>query len=399
MAAPSPSGPALSGGFATREATEQKAQQQVADEQLLQQWLLTVPDLEAQFRAMNTSGNGKLSRTELVAAVAPFVGGWPDVARLPDALLSSKEVAGRFQSCMTLTALNDLSRRLLEIKFGSAVRLKLTSEAQLKALHGAVYQQGAFCDGCGHEFGAGKGWSVYHGVDIFVPQTGARTQFFDLCKTCGTNQAKLSMLLTANRPKPQFAGAALMLYPHSGRHGFELLQPDPAVPTPTKSLVVKMLQRETTLRNAAATQQLLDSFVNAKEGTTIALQSSTVTRVRNIDAKNLLGNLPQTATCDRDVFEGIKRQVVEEFGLPPSHIDLLRTAESRFPNDKDISDAAVYLKYNRAVQGSLGPGDKVPAQSIQLASLQTGKLCSLYEHLSEGRDAHLPTAIIAGSIT
>ena len=190
-----------------------------------------------------------------------------------------------------------------------------------------------------------------------------------------------------------------MLYPHSGRHGFEMLQPDPVVPTPTKSLVVKMLQRETTLRNAAATQQLLDSFANAKEGTTTALQSSPVTRVRNIDAKNLLGNLPQTATCDRDVFEGIKRQVVEEFGLPPSHIDLLRTAESRFPNDKDISDAAVYLKYNRAVQGSLGPGDKVPAQSIQLASLQTGKLCSLYEHLSEGRDAHLPTAIIAGSIT
>jgi hypothetical protein len=49
-----------------------------------------------------------------------------------------------------------------------------------------------------------------------------------------------------------------MLYEHSGRVGFEALDANPLIPTPPKAIVCAMLRRETELRNAPATQRLLD---------------------------------------------------------------------------------------------------------------------------------------------
>ena len=57
-----------------------------------------------------------------------------------------------------------------------------------------------------------------------------------------------------------------MLYPHSGRHGFESIQPDATVPTPPKEIVCAMLKRETEIRNAMATQQQLDDLNRSGRG-------------------------------------------------------------------------------------------------------------------------------------
>ena len=62
------------------------------------------------------------------------------------------------------------------------------------------------------------------------------------------------------REMEELSAEALMLYPHSGRHGFDDIQPDAAVPTPRKEMVVAMLKRETELRNAAETQAHLDKL-------------------------------------------------------------------------------------------------------------------------------------------
>ena len=60
-------------------------------------------------------------------------------------------------------------------------------------------------------------------------------------------------------------------------------------------------------------------------------------------------------------------------------------------------EAANYLKFNRAVQGAIKDGDPLPAMS--LASLDDGELKPLHQFLAGSTDAHLPVAIIAGSIT
>ena len=62
------------------------------------------------------------------------------------------------------------------------------------------------------------------------------------------------------------ASSALMLFPHSGRNGFDNIQPDPAVPTPPKEVVCAMLKRETELRNAPETQALLDGLRRPRVG-------------------------------------------------------------------------------------------------------------------------------------
>jgi hypothetical protein len=49
-----------------------------------------------------------------------------------------------------------------------------------------------------------------------------------------------------------------MLYEHSGRVGFDNAKANLSVPTPPKEQVCAMLGRETQLRNAPATQRLLD---------------------------------------------------------------------------------------------------------------------------------------------
>lgn len=200
-----------------------------------------------------------------------------------------------------------------------------------------------------------------------------------------------------------------MLFPHSGRVGFEDQLPDQSVPTPAKDVVCAMLRRETELRNAPHTQRALDELDETDdeaEPETLEEAQSVIAKLRaqlkamqrdNNDNSKKEKDLFADLTTDSGVFMAIKAAVVKEFGLAPEAINVLNTAVARFPGDADIVAAANYLTYNRAVQGTLAVGDTVPADTIHLAALD-GNMSTLAEHLATPGD-NRPVAIVAGSIT
>ena len=106
------------------------------------------------------------------------------------------------------------------------------------------------------------------------------------------------------------------------------------------------------------------------------------------------------ALDDAQVFRSIKERVIEEFGLPKEYIDILYSAQSRFPGDPDVINSAGYLKYNRSKQGTLNEGDAVPMHEMPLASLD-GNVFTLAERLEDDPQgpAARPVVIVAGSIT
>ena len=106
-------------------------------------------------------------------------------------------------------------------------------------------------------------------------------------------------------------------------------------------------------------------------------------------------NLTDRLCDDAQVFHSIKERVIQEFHLPKHYVDILYSPQSRFPGDKDITNAAAYLKYNRSKQGSFNEGDVVPMHEMPLASLD-GTVATLADRLAqESRTA----VLIAGSIT
>ena len=139
------------------------------------------------------------------------------------------------------------------------------------------------------------------------------------------------------------------------------------------SPVCSMLRRETELRNSSGTQHLLDCLRRS----------------------GLSGDCG--CNSDREVFESIKAQVVHEFDLRPEYVDVLNSAVARFGGDPDIIQSANYLRYNRAMQGSLHVGEKVDGE-IALASLD-GTMISLRQRLAIDVADIRPVAVIAGSIT
>ena len=107
---------------------------------------------------------------------------------------------------------------------------------------------------------------------------------------------------------------------------------------------------------------------------------------------------------DAEVFRAIKERVVEEFELPKEYIDVLYSAEARFPGDQDVINSAGYLKHNRSKQGQFQEGDAIPMHEMPLASLD-GTIATLAERLVEdpqGLDifgSSQPVVLVAGSIT
>jgi len=302
------------------------------------------------------------------------------------------------------------------------------------------YEGGFICDGCEGSFAPGGGWTVFHGDGL--PEAA-----LDLCSVCAEDSSSAERRLEEQRVRAAAEerrqqqlelrenmerirrirqqrgggsrGAAMMLYEHSGRVGFDNAKANLAVPTPPKDQVCAMLERETQLRNAPVTQRLLDHLGDdTTEGEAHDVESleeaQRVIEALRAELKSLkrkkedegeegpqLHSIVTNATCDKEVFEGIKAQVVAEFNLDPQYVDVLNTAASRFPGDKDIVESANYLKFNRAHQGDIAVGDTVPLDALTLASLGGGgALCSLRQHITPTRaDDHRPVAIVAGSIT
>lgn len=90
----------------------------------------------------------------------------------------------------------------------------------------------------------------------------------------------------------------------------------------------------------------------------------------------------------------LQEQVVREFGIKNLQKGLywLRTACRQYPDEPAFREIPIYVKYQRARQGHLTPGDECPNPPLYRL---TGERCALLDHVQEGR----PLCIFAGSYT
>jgi len=98
-----------------------------------------------------------------------------------------------------------------------------------------------------------------------------------------------------------------------------------------------------------------------------------------------------------DMLTDIQQHVCDVFGYGEVGPIALQSARARFPDDGDIINAAFYLKYNRARQGTLKVGDGIP--DVPLLNLN-GSSTSLSEYYCrQCKDASRPLVLVAGSRT
>jgi len=163
-----------------------------------------------------------------------------------------------------------------------------------------------------------------------------------------------------------------MFFPSSGHNCFELItlnkEKFAGVSLPTKSVMLQMLKRECHLRLSDEYQFLFTFFTNDEHRVT-------------------------------DVIDMLQLQVVREFGY--DDVDILRSAQSLFPGDKDIIDAAFYIKYNRCRQGEINEGDLY--EDVPLLRLN-GSSTSLNKYFMDtckrqSLPHNSPFIVVAGSIS
>jgi len=99
------------------------------------------------------------------------------------------------------------------------------------------------------------------------------------------------------------------------------------------------------------------------------------------------------------IIDMLQLQVVHEFGY--DNVDILRAAQTLFPGDQDIVDAAFYIKYNRCRQGEIQEGDlfdDVPLLGLDGSSTS---LNSYFIDTCHRQSLRLdcPFVIVAGSIS
>jgi hypothetical protein len=127
---------------------------------------------------------------------------------------------------------------------------------------------------------------------------------------------------------------------------------------PPLDIVRQMIKYETSLRLSDPVQQLFDLY--HKDDNAITM-----------------------------VLDYIQQHVVEYFGY--SHVNALRTAISRFPDDPVIKEA-FYVKHNKITQGLVNQGQC--AQDIKLFTLN-GQPTTLFSQMNPDQ----PLVIFAGSTT
>jgi len=99
--------------------------------------------------------------------------------------------------------------------------------------------------------------------------------------------------------------------------------------------------------------------------------------------------------CDTDwmeVTEELQRRVLREFGVEDVEVGLkaLRCAWQLYPDDPELREIPLYVKYNRARKGTLCVGDDAP--NTDVVSLDLSK-----EKLFKFMVDDVPLVIIAGS--
>ena len=157
----------------------------------------------------------------------------------------------------------------------------------------------------------------------------------------------------------------------SGRRGYRLKRPDPVIRSSSnekkpkekvkskselRKEVIAMLKYENELRMSEKWIKKMEVECNTIDsplnGYSYAVQSPTIIELQT--------------------------EVVKKFGYQsPSEIklglDRLRSALEEYNNDKEILNAANYLKFNRMRKGDFGIGDSVAGYDITLLKLDDGK--------------------------
>jgi hypothetical protein len=174
---------------------------------------------------------------------------------------------------------------------------------------------------------------------------------------------------------------AEMLFPYSGRYGFDKLQLPSGLASPDKDTLVAALQCENKVRLSPEAQDLLSASwaMSPKQGALLR--------------KGVYEISQQIASTTVDLHENAEQGA-----------RVLRAAQSLFPEDQDIAAQAYYIRYNRAHLGSeLSVGSCVP--DVQLVSLD-GEEAMLTQHLAGlqpagrcGSPCPIPTVLVAGSVS
>ncbi|UJR31333.1 hypothetical protein I4U23_018831 [Adineta vaga] len=127
---------------------------------------------------------------------------------------------------------------------------------------------------------------------------------------------------------------------------------------PPLEIVREMIKYETTLRLSEPIQDLFDLYHQDDKAITM-------------------------------VLDFVQKHVVEHFGY--KHVNALRTAVSRFPDDPVIKEA-FYIKHNKITQGLVNQGQCV--QDVNLFTVD-GQPTTLFSQISPGQ----PLVLLAGSTT
>jgi hypothetical protein len=160
-----------------------------------------------------------------------------------------------------------------------------------------------------------------------------------------------------------------MMYPWSGRAGFVPLQLLPGDQPVERVIVSSMLQRENDLRLSKAVQQELSECY---------------------------GKDDRPGMLRQQVYRKVQEQVVSEFGFEDLSYGLrvLRSVETSFPGDTELSNLSYYRRFNRSRPGRLCAGSVAP--DLPLIALHS-KQCAPISTFFSGMTTTRPTVILAGS--
>uniref|UniRef100_A0A6B2LE57 F-box domain-containing protein n=1 Tax=Arcella intermedia TaxID=1963864 RepID=A0A6B2LE57_9EUKA len=159
-----------------------------------------------------------------------------------------------------------------------------------------------------------------------------------------------------------------MFHPVNGRRGFDLLPPPPpeiAQHKPPVDTMIKMLKREDELR---LSEEFQKKFAQ-----------------------------PDLNTIH--VASEIQEQVVKEFGFEDVKVgvELMRTAPSLYPESQQVRRIPHYQKFNRAKDGALKEGSRIPNSKVALINGINISLHQYLDNLIAPQPKPIPVVLISGS--
>jgi len=107
-------------------------------------------------------------------------------------------------------------------------------------------------------------------------------------------------------------------------------QPKLKVTDMNRDILIRMLKRENEIRLSNPVQDMYDE-------------------------ERILKIIPSTS-----IEDAIQKLVLEEFGFEHSALDYYRCTRGRFPNDPEIRDSILYIKYDKSRRGDLRVGHDTP---------------------------------------